>query len=44
MSDYQLAERVPIAEAYNQIGMAAGLNGKDPAVAKIGLANTVFGV
>jgi hypothetical protein len=42
MSDYHLAKRVPSVEDYNRV--AAGLSEKDAEAARVGLANTVFGV
>jgi hypothetical protein len=44
MSDYRLAERVPLVGDYNRVRVAAGLSEKDAEAARIGLANTVFGV
>ena len=44
MSGYRLVERVPSVEDYNRVRVTAGLSTKDPGAAKIGLANTVFGV
>jgi GNAT superfamily N-acetyltransferase len=44
MGDYRLAERVPSVEDYNRVRVAAGLSEKDAEAARVGLANTVFGV
>ncbi len=44
MSGYRLVERVPSVEEYKRVRIAAGLSDKDAGAAKIGLANTVFGV
>jgi GNAT superfamily N-acetyltransferase len=44
MGDYRLAERVPSVEDYNRVRVAAGLSEKDAQAARVGLANTVFGV
>jgi GNAT superfamily N-acetyltransferase len=44
MSDYRLAERVPSVGDYNRVRVAAGLSEKDAEAARVGLANTVFGV
>ena len=44
MTEYRLLGRVPSVEDYNRVRTAAGLGGKDPAAAEVGLANTVFGV
>jgi GNAT superfamily N-acetyltransferase len=44
MSDYHLAERVPSVGDFNRVRMAAGLSEKDAEAARVGLANTIFGV
>jgi hypothetical protein len=44
MGDYRLAERVPSVEDYNRVRVAAGLSEKYAEAARVGLANTVFGV
>ena len=44
MSDYRLAERIPSVGDYNRVRVAAGLSEKDAEAARVGLANTVFGV
>jgi GNAT superfamily N-acetyltransferase len=44
MSDYRLAKRVPSIGDYNRVRVAAGLSEKSVEAARLGLANTVFGV
>ena len=44
MGDYRLVERALSVEDYKRIRVAAGLSDKDAGAAKVGLANTVFGV
>jgi GNAT superfamily N-acetyltransferase len=44
MSDYRLAKRVPSIGDYNRVRVAAGLSEKSVETARLGLANTVFGV
>jgi GNAT superfamily N-acetyltransferase len=44
VSDYFLVEQIPSVEVYNRVRVASGLSRRDPWAAKIGLANTVFGV
>ena len=44
MSDYRLAKRVPSIGDYNRVRVASGLSEKSVEAARLGLANTVFGV
>lgn len=44
MSGYRLVEKVPSVEDYNRVRIAAGLAGRDPRAAEIGLSNTLIGV
>jgi hypothetical protein len=41
---YSVVERVPSVEEYNRVRVAAGLRSRDPEIARVGLANTLFGV
>ena len=44
MSDNRLAKLVPSIGDYNRVTVAAGLSEKSVEAARLGLANTVFGV
>lgn len=44
MSDYRLVARAPAVEDYNRVRVAASLGRRGPEAAKVGLANTMFGV
>jgi len=44
VGDYRLVEEGPSVEDYLRVWAAAGLSGKDADAARVGLANTVFGV